>query len=551
MLQQLKDYLRNLVIRKKIFFLTLLLTLSLAAAISFALYDAAAKSLHHALRRGLRHTATTASLLIEGDLVERVRQPADRKGPAWQAVARRLMEVRDANKLRAVYVMRRSQTPGRAQFVVDPSTQNPTAVGQDYDLSRAPAMDEGFSRPSADADIVQDEFGAGLSGYAPVFRKDGAPVGLIGVDMDASEVMRLRRRFQRLAGGLCALFVLVSLFASTAFARLLTRPIVEMRDKVKLITSGRLEMRAAVESRDEIGQLAAAINRMIDTLSHYLPVKLVGQVLGSESDLKLGGSRMPVTAYFSDIAGSTTIAEKLKPEEVVGLLNEYLTAMSDIIEETGGTVDKYEGDAVMAFWGAPVEQADHAKLACEAALKQMKAIEPLRDKWKREGKPDVTFRVGLNSGDVIAGNMGSNRRFNYTIMGDVVNLASRLEGANKNYGSRIMLGETTRALAGDAFECRKLDRIRVVGKTIPVTVYELLGRKGEVAAGLLSSRDLFERALSSYAARGWDEAEKLFSEAARLVPGDGACALYLGRIAGARKDPPPSGWDGTHDLRSK
>lgn len=545
-LQSIERWLRDLVIRKKIFFLTLSLTLALSLAMSAALYRLASRTLHQSLQSRLKHVAATAALFLDGDRVERVRSENDRGGADWKALAAQLEAVQAANKLRFVYVMRRSPKEGRAEFVVDPSVDKPTKVGQDYDASRLPALLEGFERPAVDADVVEDEFGATMSGYAPVRRKDGSGAGLVGLDMDAAEVVRLRNKFLSFTLGMVVFFLFVSLAASAVFAQLLTRPIVAMRDRVRLITGGRLETRMPDASQDELGQLSHSINRMVDTLSHYLPVKLVGQILGTEADLKLGGSRMPVTAFFSDIAGFTTISEKLSPEDTVSLLNEYLTAMTDDIEEASGTVDKFEGDAIVAYWGAPLPQPDHARLACEAALRQIEAGERLRERWRQEGKPDIVFRVGLNSGDVLAGNMGSQRRFNYTIMGDVVNLASRLESANKNYGSRVLVGEATRAAARDEFEFRELDRIRVVGKTVAVTVYELLGRKGRVSREALERRDSFERALAAYRARKWDDAEAGFKKLA-----DKASELYQSRITKAREVPPPASWDGSHDLRSK
>jgi class 3 adenylate cyclase len=544
--ETIRQYVRDLVIRKKILFLLLALTLSLSAVISVTLYTLARANLDRALQRSLRHSAITASLLIDGDSLDRIHGKADQDGPEWTAVMRSLTRVREGNGLESVYVLR-GTSPGRGEFLADSSRSRTAAVGQEYDIGRVPAMEQAFTEASADEDITTDEFGSTLSGYAPIRRKDGSTAAIIGLDLDGSDVVRGRHHFKLLAAGIAVAFLFISFAASVAFSRVLTGPIVDMSERAQELSAGKLETRMLVRGRDEIGQLSHAVNRMLDTLTRYLPMKLVSQILGSSSDLKLGGSVVAVTAFFSDIAGFTTIAEKLTPEQTVALLNEYLSTMTDIIEDSGGTVDKYVGDAVVAFWGAPVKVADHAVQACEAALRQREALARLQEKWRAEGKPEIRIRIGLNTGEVLVGNMGSSRRFSYTIMGDSVNLASRLEGANKIYGTGIMLGETTWQSVKGSFECRRLDRVKVVGKSIAVSVYELLGRKGQVAPAVLESRDRFEKALEAFSARRWDEAEALFGG----IANDPAAVLYKHRIEELRASPPPREWAGEYALTAK
>lgn len=547
----IRQYLHDLLIRKKILILLLLLTLTLSAVISATLYSLARSNLDRALARTLEHSARTAALLIDGDALDRIRSKGDEGGPEWTEVMRSVTRVREENSLGSVYVLRRSATPGRGVFIADSSVGRTAALGDEYDLSRVPAMERAFQVVSVDADIVTDEYGASLSGYAPIRRRDGSTAGIIGLDIDASDVLAGRAEFKRIAGGIALLFLIASSIASLAFARILTRPILEMSKGIQALSAGRLETRMVVRGRDEIGQLSAATNRMVDTLCHYLPTKLVGEILASASDLKLGGASTRVTSYFSDIAGFTSISERLTPEQTVALLNEYLSAMTDIIEGLGGTVDKYVGDAVVAFWGAPLPVADHAAAACEAALRQDEAIRKLRQQWRTEGKPEISFRVGLNTGAVVAGNMGSSRRFNYTVIGDSVNLASRLEGANKLYGTSILLGEDTYELIKGAFECRRLDRVRVVGRKTSIAIYELLGRTGQVSAAVLAARDRFESALDRFRAGNWEEVETAFRALQRELPGDKAVALHLCRIGEIRARATAVDWDGTYDLSSK
>ena len=282
----------------------------------------------------------------------------------------------------------------------------------------------------------------------------------------------------------------------------------------------------------------------------YLSPEVVQQVIANPSLLKLGGERREITAYFSDVAGFTTISEKLTPEEVVSLLNKYLTAMTDIILENGGTVDKYEGDAIVAFFGAPIPYADHAIRCCNAAVDMQNALNSLRQKWMDEGYPAINVRMGINTGPAIIGNMGSQQRMDYTMMGDTVNSASRFEGANKAYGTYTMISDSTYGYVKERFVTRKLDLLRVVGKTLPVTVYELVGRVGEVKDEKLEVIKKYHEALGLYNSRQWEKAGNLVKELVRAY-GDVPSQTYYERCVKFRKSPPPEDWDGVWVLKSK
>ncbi|MBI3268851.1 MAG: adenylate/guanylate cyclase domain-containing protein [Planctomycetes bacterium] len=549
--QRLTQHFRDLVLRTKISALLVLLTTVVSIVISVSLYSVASAQLHQSLRQRLQHVAITTALLVDGDNLDLVRTEADKGSGAYQSIAGKLVESREANTLKGVYTLRKTAKSGVAEFVVDPSVEKRSPVGSEYNLAQAPAAEKGFEAPAADEEVVVDEFGATLSGYAPIRRKDKTVAGIVGVDMDSSDVIAARQKFQAIAGSLFLAFLVLSIILSIGFARIVTKPIESMTHGVEAISSGDLHRRVEVRSHDEIGRLCTAINRMVGTLAVYLPVKLVAQILGGKATLSLGGVRTPATIFFSDIANFTTISEQLKPEELTSLLNQYLTAMTDIVEETGGTVDKYIGDAIMAFWGAPNPVADHALLGCETALRQLATHEKMRVEWRKQGKPECVFRIGLNSGDIVVGNMGSNNRFNYTAMGDAVNLSSRLEGANKEYGTRVMVGENTHRLAVVKYEFRKLDRLQVKGKTVPVTVYELLGRKGELPREAAEFRDAFEKGLEAYFQQKWDEAASAFERAKAMRPDDGPCGVYLQRVAEMKAHPPAANWDGSFEMHHK
>jgi len=294
-----------------------------------------------------------------------------------------------------------------------------------------------------------------------------------------------------------------------------------------------------------------------DTFGRYLAPSVVEHLTRNPQLLKLGGETLELTAFFSDVRGFSTISEKLNTaEDLVELLNEYLSAMAGVIEEYEGTIDKYEGDAIIAFWGAPVHFPDHALKACYACLDQQRKLVELREKWASDGKwpeivHDFRVRMGLNTGPMVVGNMGSVGRMNYTIMGDAVNLAARLEGANKAYGTYIMISEDTYELVKGYVEARELDLLRVVGKEEPVKVYELICRKGEMSDAKSGLLEVYEQALSYYKKRNWAKAMETFRKALQIDPEDGPSRTYVERCRLYMESPPPPDWDGVYTLTEK
>ncbi len=286
------------------------------------------------------------------------------------------------------------------------------------------------------------------------------------------------------------------------------------------------------------------------TFQHYLTESVMEEMLQDPSKLKLGGQKRELTVFFSDIRGFTTLSEMLPPDEVSKLLNEYLTPMTDLVFENLGTLDKYMGDAIMAFWGAPAEQPDHALRACKTAVTMLEKLDQLRAQWRAHGRPDIDIGIGLNSGHISVGNMGSNRLFNYTVIGDDVNLASRLEGTNKTYGTRIILGENTFAAVKGKVVARELGGVMVKGKKKPVTIYELRGM-GTPSAADAEVIATFERGLAAYRARNWDEAVLCFKAVLDRWPHDGPSEKYLDDIDDKRANPPPAGWDGVYVMKTK
>jgi adenylate cyclase len=283
-----------------------------------------------------------------------------------------------------------------------------------------------------------------------------------------------------------------------------------------------------------------------------MAASLVDELIKRPELLALGGEERVISVLFSDVADFSTISEKLTPTQLVELLNEYLTAMTDIVMAQGGIIDKYQGDAIMAEFGVPVPIEDHALRSCYAALDMMDELARLREKWAAERRPQLHARVGINTGLVLLGNLGSHRIMDYTVMGDHVNLASRLEGANKPYGTRIMVSEFTWQVVQKDLIGRELDRIAVKGKEQPVCVYEVIARRSEgVTPDTATLLEDFANALALYQAARFTDALSAFLKIAARHPADGPTALYVERCREFLHDPPPHAWDGVYRMKTK
>jgi len=284
--------------------------------------------------------------------------------------------------------------------------------------------------------------------------------------------------------------------------------------------------------------------------SYYVSSAVVNEVLKNPEKLKLGGDMKELTVLFSDIRGFTTISEGLGPEQVHRLINEYLTAMTNIVFKHCGTLDKYMGDAIMAIYGAPVDQPDHAQQACYTALEMMQVLNELNAGWAREGKPVLDIGIGINTGMMMVGNMGSEQRFEYTVLGDAVNLGSRLEGANKSYLTHILISEFTYDKVKGEFLCMEMDSVRVKGKTRSVKIYQLMGRK-DASLSQAETIRYFHQGLQFYKEQKWDKALEAFKTVSAMDKGVYAAQIYMERIASLKSNPPSPDWDGAFTMKEK
>lgn len=349
-----------------------------------------------------------------------------------------------------------------------------------------------------------------------------------------------------------------ALFAAWFGARGVARPLSDLAAAVRRIGKGDLETRVAPGGADEVGEVSRAVNEMAaglkegvfvkNTFKRYLSASVVEQIIKDPSALKLGGEERELTVFFSDMSGFTEMSERMEPRKLVELINEYLSAMTDSIFLQEGTLDKYEGDAVMAFWGAPIAQADHARRACWAALDNRSRLKELCKSWAQRGLPEFDIRIGINTGSMIVGNVGSQARMEYTVLGDAVNTGSRLEQLNKLYGTHILISEATKEAAGGAIETREVDLLELRGKKKQIRVYELLGLPGQIPAAKLTGYRFYEHGLAAYRERRWDDAEAALKSAIAALGEDQPSSILLGLVNGLRKNPPSSEWDGTLHL---
>jgi adenylate cyclase len=284
---------------------------------------------------------------------------------------------------------------------------------------------------------------------------------------------------------------------------------------------------------------------------YYLTASVVEQMLKNPEKLRLGGEKKDLTVLFSDIRGFTSISERMTPETLVKFLNEYLTKMTDLVFKYDGLLDKYMGDAIMAIWGAPLDQQDHTQRACYTALDMVDELKVLQEKWVAEAMPKLNIGIGVNTGPMVVGNMGSERRFDYTVMGDSVNLGSRLEGLNKVYGTNIIVSEMTHERVRGEILGRELDSVRVKGKAQPVKIFELLARRPQVSSEQKARVEEFHAALADYKKRQWNRAVQAFQSIVKRHPDDGPAKLYVERCQTLEKNPPPENWDGVYTLTAK
>jgi class 3 adenylate cyclase len=414
-------------------------------------------------------------------------------------------------------------------------------------------------RTMARADALRDEFNRKL---------DGIRTDMLGqVHASATTVIGEQRQTIWISAIVTAIAAVLGFVFAMMVGSGITQPVLRLLEGTREVEAGRLDQSIAVTTRDEIGQLSAAFNRMIErlrqnqrlreTFGRYIDPRIADGLLDQSVVAATEGQRRVMTVMFCDMKGFTTLSEGGTPRGLVKVMNLYLSTMSEPIHAHRGVIDKYIGDGIMAYWGPPfIEEAEQARFACLAAADMIGRVETLRRELPehlgvRSIPADCDIRIGIATGDALVGSIGSEFMMSFTVMGDTVNLASRLEGANKVYGCRCLISEATAKMGAADFEVREIDRLIVVGQSQPQTVFEIMGRKGALSPAEVSLRTHYAEGLAAYRARRFDEARKVFDAALEAAPGDGPATALLARLDGFAQNPPAPDWDGTWQLEHK
>jgi len=426
------------------------------------------------------------------------------------------------------------------------------------DHAKAPALAQSWRRFLEDG-AGRYHGGDGDGAWLAAFER--VPPGLgrdwvIGVVTPAGELVGAPAAARTVSLAVSLVVMLVAVLLAMRVSRSISRPIValteEMRRIMALELDGDVPVRSNIREIREMTRAVQATKRGLSAFRKYVPAGLVRQLVQAGVEAKLGGARRELTVMFTDIAGFTSLCEGLPADRLMPLLSDYLDELTRVIQLQGGTIDKYIGDAIMAFWNAPAVQEDHPAMACRAALACQRRLDELQTSWLAAGRPLMPTRIGVNTGEAVVGNVGSSDRMNYTALGDSVNIASRTEGLNKLYGTRVVVAEPTAVRVRDRFLLRPLDVVAVKGRHGGVGMYELLAERTdadppELARLAKMSQDAFDH----YRARRFDEARTLHLEIRRERPQDAVSAAFLERIAELERRPPGPEWDGVVHMQVK
>jgi class 3 adenylate cyclase len=481
----------------------------------------------------LKATALAAAQFVSVEELDRYHTVDDAKNQNYQELKRRLDQFAKEYNVKYVSFLRQYDQDN-FQYIIDNDFDPKTVVGPGTILPI-----EDIARSALAGNVTATDLGSyneswnGLiAGFAPVYDNDGNFYCVADVDISDSFILE-QRKYSRIM----TMLQILALSVSVVFGILNS---LLYRKKVKEIEDAHIK-------------LQYFNNNMRQAFSTYLSEDVVEEIISDPARLQLGGVSRHMTALFSDIKGFTSIAEMLTPNHLVDLLNYYLSTMSDIILEQKGTIDKYQGDSIVSFFGAPLELDDHALRACTAGI-MMKRIENEVNKYVLEkgiSPSPLLTRIGVNTGDMVVGNMGTQKKMNYTIISNAVNLASRLEGVNKQYGTWILATDSTIHETKGKLLTRRLDRVRVVGINEAVRIHEILELKSDASDALFEQVYLFHKAMDLFEERNWKDAEAAFNQVLKIHPNDGPSKHFAERCQQYIQYPPAADWDGSYQITEK
>ncbi len=394
--------------------------------------------------------------------------------------------------------------------------------------------------------------------YARIHNIEGSPApGLsIGTIIPAIELIGPFAVHERTISGVGIIAISLGLIVSWLISLAVSRPLQAAVRQLSDVGQMKFDLPPLMGSvLIEVSELASSVEQMkvsLRSFSRYVPTDLVSRVLATGAEPVLGGEMRELTVHFCDIAGFTSVAEKMSPQELLQLLSECLGELSEEITLSGGTIDKYIGDSIMAFWGAPEPLPDHAATACRALLRNCQRMDNLRTRLRERQLPPLYIRMALHTGTVLVGNIGSEHRLNYSVIGDTVNVASRLENLNRLYGTSILISDATRQAIGEKLIARPVDWVRVEGREGVLQIFEPFGFEGEMESAdqqrYKQVVQISERASALYRARRWQEASQCFDAIQELLPGDGVATLFKTSCQAYAKNSPPESWDGVEQT---
>lgn len=413
-------------------------------------------------------------------------------------------------------------------------------VREAYNHYAETRLDRKISSFSVDRDKYVTEF--------LKFPSESSVDWMIGIVLPEDIILGEVHATNRLIIYTAILLIIISALIALKLASRITDPLVLISKNMKKIRKfdleGNLELDTSLKELQEINSSFSNLKNGMRSFSKYVPSKVVARLVSMGREAVLGGERRKLTVFFSDIAGFSDVSENMQPEHLVEELAEYLGSLSRVILAHSGTVDKYIGDSIMAFWNAPDDVEDHATLACETAIKIQQHLEDFQR--NNPHRPHFPTRIGINTGEVLVGNIGSVERMNYTVMGDNINLGSRLESLNKYYGTDILVSEPTKVEAGNDFVFRPLDKILVKGRTKPIVLYELVCHKKYQSKENSKLNEAFKVGLEYYSNSNWDLALQCFEKCLDIKADDQPSKLMIERINNYKIDPPADDWNGVH-----
>ncbi len=436
-------------------------------------------------------SATTAAQ-VDGEILKQIKTLDDEKKPAYEQMRNVLRKARDANRRSDIYIKYlytiypSPEDPHKFLFSVDPeeSAKDVSHAGTEDPGATPDLLYDHLNEAYSFGKFVKDPWGVWMTGYAPVYDDKGFYVATVGTDMGADLVNAELNQLYVFAAVAFIFSILISMVVATILARIVTESLAVLQEATKEIGTGDFSYRVHLQTHDEFEDLADSMNKMNEGLeekerlktgfAHYVSQHVLEQIVKSKGGAKLEGERRKITVFFSDIRDFTLLAETLPAEEVVKLLNVYFKTMLDIIFKHNGLLDKLIGDGIMAEFGTPLDDPEQERNAVLTAIEMQEALVELREKWKQEGKPLIHIGIGIHTGEAVVGSIGSEKRMDYTAVGDTVNVASRLEHLTKEKECQIIISETTyNALKGE-FQAKSLGSITLPGRKSPINVYAIL-----------------------------------------------------------------------------